>query len=99
MTTASPTCDNAAKVAFDLELKWDAKLTSCMSSASDSRFSPLSPMREPAKTSRWIRLYRLGQRRDETPMASAQGQREPELRQLSAFPTGNLEVARQKMST
>ena len=25
-TTASPTCDNAAKVAFDLELKWDAKL-------------------------------------------------------------------------
>ena len=26
-TTASPTCDNAAKVAFDLELKWDAKLT------------------------------------------------------------------------
>ncbi len=26
-TTASPTCDNAAKVAFDLELKWDAQLT------------------------------------------------------------------------
>ena len=26
-TTASPTCDNAAKVAFDLQLKWDAKLT------------------------------------------------------------------------
>ena len=25
-TTASPTCHNAAKVAFDLELKWDAKL-------------------------------------------------------------------------
>ncbi len=25
-TTSSPTCDNAAKVAFDLELKWDAKL-------------------------------------------------------------------------
>ena len=25
-TTASPTCDNAAKVAFDLELKWDAEL-------------------------------------------------------------------------
>ena len=25
-TTASPTCDNAAKVAFDLELKWDAHL-------------------------------------------------------------------------
>lgn len=25
-TTASPTCDHAAKVAFDLELKWDAKL-------------------------------------------------------------------------
>lgn len=25
-TTASPTCDNAAKVAFDLELKWEAKL-------------------------------------------------------------------------
>lgn len=25
-TTASPTCDNAATVAFDLELKWDAKL-------------------------------------------------------------------------
>jgi nucleotide-binding universal stress UspA family protein len=25
-TTASPTCDNAAKVAFDLQLKWDAKL-------------------------------------------------------------------------
>ena len=25
-TTASPTCDNAAKVAFDLELKWNAKL-------------------------------------------------------------------------
>ena len=25
-TTASPTCDNAAKVAFDLELKWDAQL-------------------------------------------------------------------------
>ena len=25
-TTASPTCDNAAKVAFDLEMKWDAKL-------------------------------------------------------------------------
>ena len=25
-TTASPVCDNAAKVAFDLELKWDAKL-------------------------------------------------------------------------
>jgi len=25
-TTASPTCDNAAKVAFDLEDKWDAKL-------------------------------------------------------------------------
>jgi len=25
-TTGSPTCDNAAKVAFDLELKWDAKL-------------------------------------------------------------------------
>jgi nucleotide-binding universal stress UspA family protein len=25
-TTASPTCDNAAKVAFDLEQKWDAKL-------------------------------------------------------------------------
>jgi nucleotide-binding universal stress UspA family protein len=28
-TTASPTCDNAAKVAFDLELKWEAKLTIC----------------------------------------------------------------------
>ena len=26
-TTASPTCDNAAKVAFDLQMKWDAKLT------------------------------------------------------------------------
>ena len=26
-TTASPTCYNAAKVAFDLELKWDAQLT------------------------------------------------------------------------
>ena len=26
-TTASPTCDNAAKVAFDLALKWDAQLT------------------------------------------------------------------------
>jgi nucleotide-binding universal stress UspA family protein len=26
-TTASPTCDNAAKVAFDLELKWNAELT------------------------------------------------------------------------
>jgi len=25
-TTGSPTCDNAAKVAFDLELKWDAEL-------------------------------------------------------------------------
>ena len=25
-TTGSPTCDNAARVAFDLELKWDAKL-------------------------------------------------------------------------
>jgi nucleotide-binding universal stress UspA family protein len=25
-TTASPACDNAAKVAFDLELKWDAQL-------------------------------------------------------------------------
>ncbi len=25
-TTASPACDNAAKVAFDLELKWDANL-------------------------------------------------------------------------
>lgn len=25
-TTASPTCDNAAKVAFDLELKWNATL-------------------------------------------------------------------------
>jgi nucleotide-binding universal stress UspA family protein len=25
-TTASPACDNAAKVAFDLELKWDARL-------------------------------------------------------------------------
>ena len=25
-TTASPTCDNAAKVAFDLEMKWNAKL-------------------------------------------------------------------------
>ena len=25
-TTASPTCDNAAKVAFDLEMKWDASL-------------------------------------------------------------------------
>lgn len=25
-TTASPPCDNAAKVAFDLELKWEAKL-------------------------------------------------------------------------
>jgi nucleotide-binding universal stress UspA family protein len=25
-TTASPVCDNAAKVAFDLSLKWDAKL-------------------------------------------------------------------------
>jgi nucleotide-binding universal stress UspA family protein len=25
-TTASPTCDNAAKVAFDLELKWEAQL-------------------------------------------------------------------------
>jgi len=25
-TTASPTCDNAAKVAFDLEMKWDAQL-------------------------------------------------------------------------
>jgi hypothetical protein len=25
-TTASPACDNAAKVAFDLEMKWDAKL-------------------------------------------------------------------------
>ncbi|MGD9363001.1 MAG: universal stress protein [Desulfobacterales bacterium] len=25
-TTASPSCDNAAKVAFDLELKWDAEL-------------------------------------------------------------------------
>jgi len=28
-TTASPTCDNAAKVAFDLELKWEAELTVC----------------------------------------------------------------------
>ena len=26
-TTESPTCDNAAKVAFDLELKWEAQLT------------------------------------------------------------------------
>ena len=26
-TSASPVCDNAAKVAFDLELKWDAELT------------------------------------------------------------------------
>ena len=26
-TTASPTCDNAAKVAFDLAMKWEAKLT------------------------------------------------------------------------
>jgi nucleotide-binding universal stress UspA family protein len=26
-TTASPTCDNAAKVAFDLALKWEAQLT------------------------------------------------------------------------
>jgi nucleotide-binding universal stress UspA family protein len=26
-TTASPPCDNAAKVAFDLELKWEAQLT------------------------------------------------------------------------
>jgi nucleotide-binding universal stress UspA family protein len=26
-TTASPTCDNAAKVAFDLEMKWEAQLT------------------------------------------------------------------------
>jgi nucleotide-binding universal stress UspA family protein len=26
-TTASPVCDNAAKVAFDLELKWGAQLT------------------------------------------------------------------------
>jgi len=26
-TTASPTCDNAAKVAFDLEMKWEATLT------------------------------------------------------------------------
>lgn len=26
-TTASPTCDNAAHVAFDLEQKWDAQLT------------------------------------------------------------------------
>ena len=26
-STASPTCDNAAKVAFDLELKWEAQLT------------------------------------------------------------------------
>jgi nucleotide-binding universal stress UspA family protein len=25
-TTASPACDNAAKVAFDLEMKWDAQL-------------------------------------------------------------------------
>jgi nucleotide-binding universal stress UspA family protein len=25
-TTASPTCDNAAKVAFDLAMKWDARL-------------------------------------------------------------------------
>jgi nucleotide-binding universal stress UspA family protein len=25
-TTASPTCDNAAKVAFDLKMKWEAKL-------------------------------------------------------------------------
>jgi nucleotide-binding universal stress UspA family protein len=25
-TTASPVCDDAAKVAFDLELKWDAQL-------------------------------------------------------------------------
>jgi nucleotide-binding universal stress UspA family protein len=25
-TTASPTCDNAAKVAFDLSMKWDAQL-------------------------------------------------------------------------
>jgi nucleotide-binding universal stress UspA family protein len=25
-TTASPTCDNAAKVAFDLEMNWEAKL-------------------------------------------------------------------------
>ena len=25
-TTASPTCDNAAKVAFDLAMKWDAQL-------------------------------------------------------------------------
>jgi nucleotide-binding universal stress UspA family protein len=25
-TTASPACDNAAKVAFDLEMKWDAEL-------------------------------------------------------------------------
>ncbi|MCG6972277.1 MAG: universal stress protein [Desulfobacterales bacterium] len=25
-TTASPNCDNAAKVAFDMQLKWDAKL-------------------------------------------------------------------------
>jgi nucleotide-binding universal stress UspA family protein len=26
-TTASPTCDNAAKVAFDLQMKWEAELT------------------------------------------------------------------------
>ena len=26
-TTASPVCDNAAKVAFDLEMKWEAKLS------------------------------------------------------------------------
>lgn len=25
-TTASPVCDNAAKVAFDLEMKWESKL-------------------------------------------------------------------------
>ncbi|MEJ2658299.1 MAG: universal stress protein, partial [Desulfobacterales bacterium] len=25
-TTASPNCDNAAKVAFDMRFKWDAKL-------------------------------------------------------------------------
>ena len=26
-TTASPACDNAAKVAFDLEMKWEAELS------------------------------------------------------------------------
>ena len=45
-TTASPTCDNAAKVAFDLELKWDAKLYIFHVLGIPTRgYSSLSPVR------------------------------------------------------